>query len=206
MTITLRHHPFTRAADVVWMLEEVGVPYTLQFVDMKAAEHKGEAHIALNGMGKLPVLLDGEAVVSERAAIGVYLADRYASGRLAPRLDDPARGAYLRWCFYGPSVVEPCCMANASKWEYRASAAGFGTYPALLATLDEALSHGDYLAGDEFSMADLLLGGTVRWMLGFGMLEKRPAFVAYAERLSARPAAGVAAKTNARVAAEQGLG
>ena len=206
MTITLRHHPFSRAANVVWMLEELGLPYDLKHVDFKTLEHKGPEHIALNAMGKLPTLIDGDAVISESAAIGVYLADRYSSGTLAPALDDPARGPYLRWCFYAPSVVEPCCMAKASSWEYRAASAGFGTYESLLQTLEGGIGEGPWLLGDRFIMADVILGGTVRWMLQFKMLEARPAFTAYAERLNARPAAVKAAGINARIVQERGLG
>ncbi len=206
MTIILRHHPFSRAANVVWMLEEVGVPYELRYVDFAAGEHKADEHRGLNAMGKLPVLIDDDAVISESAAIGVYLADRYSSGDLAPALDDPARGPYLRWCFYGPSVVEPCCMAHASKWEYRAASAGFGTYESLLDTLERGIGDGPWLLGDRFTMADVVLGGTVRFMLQFKMLEARPRFTEYAERLSARPAAVAAAAVNARVIQERGLG
>ena len=116
MSLVLYHHPWSRAANVVWMLEELGQSYELRFVDLQAGEQKGPEHKGLNPMGKLPVLVDGEAVVTETAAIGVYLADRYAPARLAPALDDPARGSFLRWCFYSPSVVEPGCMAQAAGW------------------------------------------------------------------------------------------
>jgi len=205
MSIVLRHHPFTRAAGVVPMLEEVGAAYTLEYVDLKAGEHKQPEHKALNGMGKVPVLIDGEAVVSEVAAIGVYLADRYALGRLAPALDDPRRGPYLRWCFYAPSVVEPCCMARASKWEYSPSSAGFGTYEEMLDTLEAGIGDGPWLLGDQCTMADLILGGTVGWMMQFGMLDKRPAFEAWVGRLKALPSSVRAAEINGAIIAEKGL-
>ena len=86
MSIVLRHHPYTRAANAVWMLEEVGVPYELAWVDFTKGEQKSPEHRALNTMGKLPVLLDDGVAISESAAIGLYLADRYAPGRLAPAL------------------------------------------------------------------------------------------------------------------------
>ena len=96
------------------MLEEVGVDYELRWVDIMAGAQKTPEFLKLNPMGKLPVLLDGEAVVTESAAIAVYLGDRYASGRLAPALDDPARGTFLRWAFFSPSVLEPAAAARAS--------------------------------------------------------------------------------------------
>lgn len=205
MTVELYHHPSSRAASVVWMLEEAGVPYTLRFVDLKAGEQKTTPVTALNPMGKVPVLVDGEALVTETAAIGVYLADRYAPGRLAPALDDPARGAFLRWAFYAPSVVEPGCAAKAAGWEGRPGSLGWGTYDAMVATLEEALAGGPWLLGDRFTMADVILGATMRWMLGFGMLEKRSAFVDYAARLGERPALEAADARNAEVRAAHGL-
>lgn len=206
MSITLYHHPFSRAASVVWQLEEVGVPYELQFVDLMTGQQKSAEHLARNPMGKLPVLVDGEAIISETAAIGVYLADRYALGRLAPALDDPARGPYLRWCFYAPSVIEPAAAANAGKWEVRPGAVGWGTYASVLDTLTAALASGPWLLGERFSMADVVLGATVRYLLRFKMLEPLPALSAYVERLSARPAALAADARNAAVIAERGLG
>lgn len=205
MPIVLHHHPYSRAANVVWMLEELGQPYTLNFVDMASGAHKAAGHRALNGMGKLPVLVDGEAVIAETAAIAVYLGDTYGLGRLAPALDDPARGPYLRWCFYGPSVIEPGCAAQANGWVGRPGALGWGTYAELLDTLEGGLEPGPWLLGERFTMADIVVGGTIRWMLAFKMIEARPAFVAYAERLGARPANVTAAAVNAAVVEERGL-
>lgn len=205
MSITLYHHPFTRAANVVWMLEELGCDYELRFVDVKAGEHKTPDILALNPMGKLPILTDGGAVVSESAAIGVYLADRYGLGTLAPALDDPARGEYLRLAFFAPSVIEPGSMARSSGWTYRAGAAGWGEYDTMIAAMEAAIGDGPWLLGDRFTMADVIFGGTVRYMLRFGMLDPRPAFAGYAERLAARPALQRANARNAAVVAERDL-
>ena len=79
--ITLYHHPYSRAASTIWTLEEVGVPYELRHVDIMTGAQKAPEIVALNPMGKLPVLTDGDTVVTENAAISLYLADRYAPGR-----------------------------------------------------------------------------------------------------------------------------
>jgi glutathione S-transferase len=92
-SLTLYHHPFSRAANVVFMLEEIGHPYELRYIDLTAGEQRSPEFRRVNPMGKLPALADGDMVVTESAAIGLYLADRYAYGRLAPRVDDPACGA-----------------------------------------------------------------------------------------------------------------
>jgi glutathione S-transferase len=205
MSVVLYHHPFSRAATVVWMLEEVGVPYELRFVDLLTGKHKLPDILALNPMGKLPILTDGSALVTESAAIGLYLADRYAPGRLAPHLGDPKRGTYLRWSFFAPGVIEPGLLAKASGWAYKEGQAGWGSHEAMIAAMQTALADRDYLLGSEFSMADIIFGGTLRFMLQFKMLEPLPVFVAYAERLGARPALQRADARNAAVIAEQGI-
>jgi glutathione S-transferase len=206
MSIVLHHHPFSRAATVVWMLEELGEPYELQFVDLMSGAQQGEAHLAINRMAKVPVLVHGEAVVSETAAIGLYLADRFPDAGLAPPADKAERAAYLRWSVYGATVVEPGCMAKSNGWEFRAGQAGWGSYDRMIETLVEGVQPGPWLLGERFSMADVTLGATLRWMLRFKMLEAHPELVAYVERLSARPAALAADAKNAEVAKAHGLG
>ncbi len=205
MTIVLHHHPFSRASSVVWMLEEVSVPYELRYVDIMKGEQKSPELVALNAMGKLPVLVDGDTVVTELAAIGLYLADRYAYGSLAPKVDDPARGTYLRWSLFAPSVIEPGALAKMSGWEFKESQAGFGAYDAMLTATEQAVTGRDFVLGDRFSMADCVFGGMVRYMLRFKMIEPRPVLVAYAERLAARPALVRADEKNAEVMRAHGL-
>ena len=206
MSVVLYHPPFTRAANAVWMLEEVGVPYELRYVDFTAREHKSAEFLARNPMGKLPTITDGDLVVTESAAIGLYLADRYASGHLAPALDDPRRGTYLRWSLFAPSVIEPGSLAKAAKWEFKSGSAGWGDHDTMLDAIEHALSGGPYVLGDDFSMADCIFGGTIAYMLQFGMLEKRDTFTGYAERLASRPAYERAQAINGRIAKERGLG
>jgi glutathione S-transferase len=163
-----------------------------------AGAHKAPELMAKNPMGKLPILSDGDQVVTEVAAIGLYLADRYALGRLAPKPDDPLRGTYLRWSLFAPSVIEPGVMAKANGWTAKPSQAGWGDHDSMIAAMEAAISGRDYILGDSFSMADAIFGGTLRYLLRFKMLEARPAFTAYSERIAARPALQRAdAKNNA---------
>lgn len=205
MTTVLYHHPYTRAANVVWMLEELGTPYQLRFVDLKAAEHKQPELTALNSMGKIPILQDGEVVVSESAAIGIYLADRYSLGKLAPNFDDPLRGPYLRWSFFAPSVIEPGVMAKAEGWAFRESNAGFGNFEAMVRTMQGAITGRDFLLGSRFSMADVIFGGTLNYLVRFKLLEPLPEFTDYIKRLEQRPAWQRAAAINAKSVQEHGL-
>jgi glutathione S-transferase len=188
MTRRVYHHRRTRAETVVWMLEELDLDAELVPVDLRAGQQKSAEVLALNPMGKVPVLVDGDVVVTETAAIGLYLADRYSLGALAPAPDDPARGPYLRWSLFGPSVVEPSAMMHAKGIEGRPGATGWGTYPDMLAALEHAIGEGPWILGSRFSMADVILGATVRFLLQFSMLEPRSALTEYAARLGARPA------------------
>lgn len=206
MAIVLYHHPYTRAANVVWMLEEVGVPYQLKYLDLQAGEHKRPEIMALNPMGKVPILQDDKATVTESAAIGLYLADRYALGKLAPALDNPDRGTYLRWCVFAPSVIEPGSMAKAANWTFRESNAGFGNYESMIGCMQSAIGGRKWLLGEQFSMADAIFGGTVSYMLRFKLLEPLPEFTSYSERIEQRPARQRANAINAKVAEEHGLG
>ncbi len=205
MAIVLYHHPFSRASNTVWMLEEVGAPYELKYVDIMKGEQKSAELLKLNPMGKLPVIVDGDTTVSESAAIALYLADRYAHGTLAPKVDDPRRGAYLRWTLFGPSVIEPAAAAKSGNWEAKASSVGWGSYDAVLASIDAALAGGPYVTGDEFTMVDVVFGGTLRYMTMFKMIEASPVIAAYLERLSQRPAAKRAEAKNAEVMQAHGL-
>jgi glutathione S-transferase len=206
MSIVLYHHPFSRAATVVWMLEELGVDYELRWVDIMSGAHKAPDLVALNPMGKLPILADGDQIVTEVAAIGLYLADRYGLGRLAPHVDDPKRGTYLRWALFAPSVIEPGAMAKMNGWNAKPSQAGWGTHEAMMASIESAIAGRDFLLGDMFSMADVIFGGTVRFMLRFKMLETTPAIAAYADRLGTRPALLRSEARNQAIVQERGLG
>ena len=206
MAITLYHHPYSRAANTVWMLEELGIPYELRFVDIMKGAQKSPEILALNPMGKVPIVTDGDVVVTEGAAIALYLADRYALGKLAPAPDDPARGPYLRWSFFAPSVIEPGMVAKSSGGQFKPGQVGWGTFESMIAAIESAVPKRNFILGERFSMADCVFGGTVRYMLRFKLLEPTPTLSAYAERLAARPAAQRADQINAKIAKEHGLG
>lgn len=205
MAIELYYHPYSRAANVVWMLEEAGAPYQLKWVDIMAGGQKSPHILALNPMGKLPVLVDGSAVITESAAIALYLGDRYGAGRLAPALDDPRRGTYLRWSFFAPSVMEPAAAARTSGGEFNARAVGWGSFDDMVAATEAAIGQGPYLLGEQFTMADAVLGGTLRYMLMFKMMDAKPLLADYVARLESRPAFQRASACNAAQMAEHGL-
>lgn len=205
MSIQLYYHPYSRASGTIWALEEVGMPYELKLIDIMKGEQKGPALMDINPMGKLPTLVDDGVVVTEAAAIALYLADRYGAGRLAPALDAPERGTYLRWAFFAPSVVEPAVMAKAKNWDVQEVAAGWGNSELMLSTLHSAIAGKRFVLGETFSMADVVLGGTLRYMLDFKMVEHTPDFDAYVARLNERPAYQRANARNLAMRNELGL-
>ena len=204
MALTLYYHPYSRAAGSIWALEEAGVPYDLHVVDILKGEQKQPDVVSKNAMGKVPTLLDGDLVVSESAAIALYLADRYAPA-LAPARDDPRRGTYLRWSFFAPSVIEPAVMSKHSGWQVKDVSAGWGTYDAMITAAEGAIAKGPFLLGEQFSMADVVFGGTLRFMIGFKQIEPSAVFTAYTERLDARPASKRAEEKNVQMRQKLGL-
>ncbi|MBI1393969.1 MAG: glutathione S-transferase [Alphaproteobacteria bacterium] len=199
--LTLYHCPHTRSATAFWMNEEVGAPARIEVVNLKTGAHKSPAHLARNPMGKVPALLDGETIITETAAICAHLADRFPSAGLAPAPGTPARGAYYRWLFFAPSVIEPMMLDRLSGAERQnPGSAGHGSPDSVLSTLRGALADRDYLIDDSFTAADLVLGSTLRFAMMFGAIEKEPAFEAYVNRLAARPAAEAASKKDAELA------
>lgn len=205
MPLVLYYHPYSRAAGTLWALEEAGVPYDLKVVDIMKGAQKLPDFLAINPMGKLPTLVDADVVVTEAAAIALYLADRYAPGKLAPALDDSRRGTYLRWSFFAPSVIEPAVMAKSSGWEVREVSAGWGNYASMLAACAAAIAEGPFLLGDMFSMADVVFGGLLRFLIGFKQIEATPSISAYVARLDARPAFQRAEARNGAMRRELGL-
>jgi len=188
--IVLYYNPMSRARIVHWMLEEVGAPYRLELLNLEKREHKKPAYLAVNPMGKLPAIVHRNTVITECAAICTYLADAFPAARLAPGNEEPARGTYLRWIFFGQGCLEPAIidrMLGRPQAE-NTSALGYGTYADTLSTLEKALTPGPYILGDRFSAADIVVGSQV----GFGMmtqsLEARPIFKSYDAHLTQRPA------------------
>ena len=97
--LTLCHIAPSRSSVVHWMLEEVGEPYDLHVLNMRAGENRQPEYLAINPMGKVPALRHGDAIVTEVAAICCYLADAFPQARLNIPIGDPRRGPYLKLIF-----------------------------------------------------------------------------------------------------------
>ena len=181
--------PKTRSARAIWMLEEVGVDYEKELVDLRSPERKDSADFRrASPMGKVPALADGELAMSESAALCLYLADRYAPGRLAPAFDDPSRGKFLYWIMYTPAVLEPAMAEKFSGAEPNRGRNGWGDYASMIETLEAGLDGREWIMGDQFTAADVMLGSSVVFMRLFDMLPESETLSAYADRCLVRPA------------------
>lgn len=187
--LTLFYSPQTRATGTRVLLEELGAPYDLHVLNMKAGEQRHAAYLAVNPLGKVPAIRRGDALVTEQVAITIYLADLFPQAGLAPALDDPLRGAYLRWIAYYGSSFEPAVVDRFMQREAAPiTMSPYADYDTMLGALEAQLASGPYLLRDRFTAADLLWGIALSWTLDFGLVPKTDVFVRYAERVTARPA------------------
>lgn len=190
-------NPRSRGVIAHWMLEEVGAPYTRQVVEFGPAM-KSADYLGVNPMGKVPAIRHRGRVVTECAAICAYLAETFPEAGLAPTEDE--RAAYWRWFFFGAGPVEAAVTNLALKVEVPAEKRGFvgyGSYDAVIDTLEAAVAAGPYLAGARFTAVDVYTGSQIGWGLQFGSVPDRPAFRDYWARISARPALARANAQNA---------
>jgi glutathione S-transferase len=188
--LTFYTHPMSRGRIARWMMEEVGKPYETVVLDY-ATTMKAPEYLAVNPMGKVPALKHGETVVTEAAAICAYLADAFPELGLAPPLGDQRRGPYFRWMFFAAGPVEGAMAAqalgaNIAPEQKRMT--GWGDLTDLMNGLEIAIKGKDFILGDTFSAADVYFGSHIGWGMQFGLVEKRPVFQAYDQRLQNRPA------------------
>lgn len=189
--LILYTNPNSRGRIIRWLLEELNVPYEVKVLQY-GSEIKAANFLALNPMGKVPVLTHGDVVVTEAAAICAYLADQFAEAKLAPALNSPARAAYYRWLFFTAGPLEMATSAKAFGWRLdadNAQSVGCGLYLDTVNALETALQNGPYICGEQFTAADVYVGSHIEWGMMFDTLEKRPAFTKYVQRLQARQAA-----------------
>lgn len=179
--------PQTRAQRGIWMLEEAGIEYVLERIDISKPERSDE-FLAASPMGKVPAIVDDEVRMAESAAICIYVADRYSPGTLAPAIDDSRRGKFLYWTMYTPAVVEPAMSEKFNKVESNRHRSGWGDFDLMIETWDQALDGHEWILGDQFTAADVMLGSSAIFLRMFEMLPETRNLSAYADRCVARPA------------------
>jgi len=187
--VTFYYNPMSRARMAHWMLEEVQAPYEIKLIDFGKREHKSPEFLKINPMGKLPAIKHKGVVITETPAICAYLADAFPKAGLAPKVDDPKRGSYLRWMFFTSACFEPAIIDRMLSRPLgdRPTALSYGSYEDTMKTTEEALTPGPFLCGDTFTTADLYLSSAI----GFGQMTKSmvltPTMQKYMDRCFDRP-------------------
>lgn len=188
--LTLYHAPGTRSSAILWLLEELEVPYKVERIPIVYNDGKGgpapESYRAIHPHKKVPALDHDGTVLFESAAIALYLADAFPDKRLAPPIGDKARAAYLTWLAYYAGSIGPIFVARFRGWDSELPSS-FGTFEEMESFMAKTLEAHPYIAGDAFSAADVLLGGAVRYFKGRFLPERR-CYDDYVARLEKRPA------------------
>lgn len=189
--LTLFHAPWSRSSRLVWLLEELKADYAIRYCDIPRRDGTG-ARDPRNPHpdGKVPALMHDEALITESAAVTLYLTDLLPKARMAPLAGDPDRGAYLTWLAWNAGELEPAFwnrIMGHTETDPRARAG----YDAAIARLMQALETGPWLMGQKFTAVDVLIGSALGW--GRDYLPQSPLLDDYLLRLEARPANGRAA-------------
>lgn len=198
--LTLFHAPRSRSTRILWLLEELGAPFHLRHVTIRYMDGSGGGPDPINPHPdkKVPALLHDDALVTESAAVAIYLADLLPDAGLTRRIGDRERGAYLTWISwiegeFGPAIFQRLAAG--------ADAPTPVAFEVALQRLNDALTKNSYLLGERFTAADVMLGGTLGWARD--VLPTEGPIPAYLARLSAR-AAFARAMTRDAASVDQG--
>lgn len=194
--ITLYHSPRTRSVRVLWLLEELGLPYEVKPIAFTQESLKGPEYVKVHPLGRIPSITDGDMTMFESGAIVEYLVERYGNGRLAPQVGTAQRGPYLQWIHFAEATCLPPLSDLAQHTMFKPEAeripaivpdahARIATW---LAALESSLAGKQYLVGSEFSAADVMMGYGLLLVKWFGQLgEQYPNVTGYLARLEERP-------------------
>lgn len=194
--LKLHFAPNSRAGRIVWLLEELGLPYELNAMAFHPKDLKSDAHRDRHPLGRVPVLDDGDTSLYESGAIVEYILARHKNGGLKPEADDPMFAEYLQWFHYCEGMVMPpmntIVVHTILLPEDRRDATVLGQAQRLLnkalAPVEQALEGREYLIGN-FSAADVMLGHSCFMSNRMGCIsDDMPNLKAYVDRITARPA------------------
>lgn len=196
----LYYIPTTRAFRPRWLLEEMNIPYQLVQVTMEMSRQP--EYKKLHPHGKVPVLVDGDVIIYESAAICAYLADKYPEKELAPSLQSPARAYYYQWLFYASLTLEapveqymfhvlpglPEKLLPTSDRTRVSKEEALQWFTKVCQPLNELLKDKDYLVENRLTAADVVTGGVLLWALKLGMMKEESPVKNYITKLMERPA------------------
>ena len=174
------------------LLKELGIEDKIDQIQIAYDDMHKADYLNINPMGKVPCLVDQGIVISETAAIFTYLADKYIEKGLAPALDDPKRGAYLKWMFFchGPLTeymdLRSLEVSN-ERIKQKKRGLAFGDQETLFAFLKQGMQQANpYLLGEKISAADLYLGYWLVFAIAFKILPYLDEFKPFLELIKQR--------------------
>ena len=181
-------NPMSRGQIARWALHEVGAEYEQHIVEYGTTMNAPE-YLAINPMGKVPAIVHNGNVVTECAAICVYLDDAFPDCGLTPT--EAERANYYRWVFFAAGPVETAVTNHAAGFDpapEKEMTFGYGSYDRVIGALDAHFSEHDYVCGERFTAADVYVGSQIVWGVQFGTMPERDSFLRYRDRLTVRPA------------------
>ena len=187
--ITLYHAAQSRSSGVVWLLEELNVPYETKVVTIRRGDGSGVRDDGNpHPHGKVPVLKDGADAIFETSAIALYLTDKYRETKLGPVPGEPKRGQYLSWLSYRSGVLEPAMLCKRFGVNHVYGAMGWAPAAEVEQVLNAHLAQQPYFLGEEFSAADIVVGGGINFLMMVKNMAETPVLKAYCARITERPA------------------
>ena len=186
MSLVLYTNPMSRGRIAHWMVEETGTAYETRWLRYGAEMNTAE-YAALNPMRKVPAIDHNGTIVTECAAICLYLADAFPEADLAPLPD--RRAAYYRTILFAAGPWEQATTMRALGAEVppdKSAMAGFGDFDRALTTLLSFVPEAGYIAGPKFTAADVYVGSQIGWGAQFGSIPKTPQVEAYLARIQSR--------------------
>lgn len=199
--LTFYHAPWSRSSAIFWLLEELGIDYRMELVDIRAGAP--EDYRLIQPSKKVPAIDHDGTIVTERAAITIYLSDQFPEAGLAPPINDPSRAAYLTTLVYHDAVFDPAVSAKVHGLSYISNDYSFGLYDDAVSYLERKLSATPFAAGERFTAADVILGMGINYTMNIlkGLPEK-PVFKDYVARVTDRPAFKRSQERDAELAAQ----
>lgn len=189
MALTLYTNMQSRGLVVDWLALDLGIELERKEIAY-GAEMKSAEFLKLNPFGKVPVLVDDDVVIYELDAICAYLADKFFEKGLAPALNDPKRGLYYRWLFFGAGPLAAASDNQYLKVEVTLEQkmhVGYGDYEDVYNALIQGLEQASpYLCGEQFTVADISVGAMIMWQLKMDKLQPHPAIDRYVAALQQR--------------------
>ena len=188
--LTFYHAPRSRSFRILWLLEELGVPYDRKIVSIRrgdgTGESEGPAYRNIHPHAKVPAIIHNGVPIFETPAIALYLTDCFPEAELGPKIGDPLRGPYLTWLAYTTGVFEPALTAKFANMGHKYGAFGWGPFDEVIAHIGNIVSKNQFLLGNKFSAADVVLGGSMPFLITTKLLPDTEPFNSYVGRITAR--------------------